>query len=100
MGPKLSVSLRVDLFRNVAEDRAMNEFRYAWMRNVHSRAYSVLIESEPGSSLLLLTLFLHANRCPLRSKTLCCVADFPRVDCFQLFLAETIQPHHFGAFAR
>jgi hypothetical protein len=35
-----------------------------------SRAISVLIESEPGYILFVLTHFLHANRCPLRSKTL------------------------------
>src|SRR5215207_3032606 len=66
MGPKLSVSLRVDLDREDVTDRAMNEFRYAWMRNGHCTASRI----------------------------------FPRVDCLQLFLAETIQPHHFRAFAR
>src|ERR1700758_3216797 len=31
---------------------------------------SVMIESEPKLQILVLTRFLHANRCPLRSKTL------------------------------
>jgi hypothetical protein len=35
-----------------------------------SRALSVLIESEPKLQILVLTRFLHANRYPLRSKTL------------------------------
>src|SRR4029079_8876499 len=66
MGPKLSVSLRVDLDRDDVLDRAINEFRYAWERNVHSTASPIL----------------------------------SRENCFRLFLAETIQPHHFAAFAR
>jgi len=35
-----------------------------------SRAFSVLMESEPRLWFFVLTRFLHANRYPLRSKTL------------------------------
>jgi hypothetical protein len=35
-----------------------------------TRAFSVLIESEPKVWILVSTRFLHANRYPLRSKTL------------------------------
>jgi hypothetical protein len=35
-----------------------------------TRAFSVLIESAPKLQSLVLTRFLHANRRPLRSKTL------------------------------
>src|ERR1700740_352140 len=40
------------------------------MATVMLGALSALIESEPKLWILVLTRFLHANRCPVRSKTL------------------------------
>jgi hypothetical protein len=50
--------------------------RYEWQtrgadwRKASARVLSVLMESEPGLYDFDLTRFLHANRYPLRSKTL------------------------------
>ncbi|XIA65570.1 hypothetical protein ACFIOY_04550 [Bradyrhizobium sp. TZ2] len=45
--------------------------------DISARALAVLIKSEPKLWILVLTRFLHANRYPLRSKTLQTVAPPP-----------------------
>src|SRR4051812_30911324 len=99
MGPKLSVSLRGDFDRDEFAGRAMNEFRCAWMRNVHSSMIDWRLSPKRNG------IRPCADMAPQGAMLLCmglfsrfCV-QARRPDYFRLFLAETIQPHDFGAFA-